>query len=314
MTNNGRSHSRVRRASAAVVALTSAVLLSGCDALPSVEVQPWAVAHHDEKIAYHSDAGEALLNLDATAGLASLEQFQAVGYHHVEGDQWRVRFEYQSSVDGEGFVSKFSSSKAGYSFDQSHEAGSNMTYYLLGDELKKKASDGKTWVEVPLGDLGRMQHPERACNLFAVQFSCSLIEAWNITRENVDSVPVKLATTETGEQHFTTAVSIGALDEAGLKVRSSQNQGADAALSDDILLPFHIWVNADGIITKMEVNGVVTDDEGSGIRMQIGFEITSFSASTELVPVDPTTIQPKDLYKITTPEQLEQFIKRLRAA
>ena len=314
MAKKSLARDRIRHASLALLALSSSALLAGCQLLPEVEVQPWAVAHHDEKIAFHKDAGDALLNLDATAGLASLKQFQAVGFHHVEASDWRVHLEYQSSVDGEGFVSKFSSSKTGYSFDQSHQAGSGDTYYLLGDELKKQASNGKSWVQVPIGDLGRMQDPQRACNLFAVAFSCNLIEAWNITRESMKSVPVKLATSETGEQHFTTAVSIGALDEAGLKVRSSNNQGLDASLPDDTLVPFHIWVNEDGIINKMEVNGVAEDSSGGQVKLQIGFEITSFNASSELVPFDPCKIPPKDLYQITTPEQLKQFVERLHSA
>lgn len=314
MTMNRMRRTRARRASAALLALISTGLLSGCQVLPTIDVEPWAVAHHDEKIAFHEDAGEALLNLDATAGFAKLQQFQAVGFHHVKSPNWRVHLEYQSSVDGEGFVSKFASNKSGYSFDQSHQAGSGETYYLLGDQLKKQASNGKSWVMVPAGDLGRSQDSQKVCQLFAVAFSCNLIEAWNITREQNNAVPVKLALSETGEQHFTTAVSLAALDEAGLSIRADETQGFDVATASETLMPFHVWVNADGIVTKMEVNGIAVGANNEEIAVQVGFELTATSASAELQPVDPAKIPEKDLYRITSRQQLDDFITRLRGA
>lgn len=311
MTSNRTVRAQFRGASIAALSLLTAGLLSGCQLLPDTKISPWAVAHHDEKVAFHKDAGDELLNLDATAGFATLNEFQAVGFHHVESPSWRVHLEYESSVSGEGFVSKFSSNKSGFSFDQSHQAGSNETYYLLGDELKNRASNGKSWVSVPVGDLNRMQDPPRACKLFAVAFSCNLIEAWNITREQHKSVPVKLAQSETGERHFTTAVSLSALDEAGLTIRADETEGFDAKTADETLVPFHIWVDANGIVTKMEVNGVAVGANGEEMALQIGFELTSTSASSELKPVDPAQIPQQDLYRITTPDQLETFVEKL---
>lgn len=65
----------------ALSSVLAASLLTGCT--PSFEIKPWAVADHDEKVAYHAGAGDKLLNLDATASLTKIESFQATGYMHL---------------------------------------------------------------------------------------------------------------------------------------------------------------------------------------------------------------------------------------
>lgn len=99
------SNRRMRVTASALGALLAVSALAGCANLESFgidsKVQPWAVANHDDKLSYHSEAGDALLNLDTTTGLAELETFQAVGYHHVESPDSSLHMEYETSVDGE---------------------------------------------------------------------------------------------------------------------------------------------------------------------------------------------------------------------
>lgn len=287
--------------------------LSGCETLESFginsELQPWAVANHDDKLSYHAEAGDALVNLDTTTGLAELEAFQAVGYHHVESPDSSLHMEYETSVDGESYVSQLHSNVEGYSFDQSHRGGDTESYYLLGDAVKEVASDGKSWVSVPTGDLNRAQNPENVCQLFAVSYTCALIDAWNYSGEQLGTVPVELSRAEDGSQHFATAVSYASLVHEGLISGSYADYSSDE--TDATLIPMHLWVDASGLVTKVEINGVITDANGNELAVQIGFEITATQASQEMTPVDAGDIPDDDLYEITTQSQLDTFLQQL---
>lgn len=304
---------RMRGLASVAGGLLAVSTLAGCANLESFginsEVQPWAVANHDDKLAYHSDAGDALLNLDTTTGLAELEAFQAVGYHHVETADTSLHMEYETSVDGESYVSQLHSNVEGYSFDQSHRGGDTETYYLLGDAIKEVASNGKSWVSVPTGDLNRTQTPENVCQLFAVSYTCALIDAWNASREELGTVPVELSQAEDGSQHFATAVSYASLADEGLIPQSFSSYSSDETAAT--LIPMHLWVDENGLVTKVEVNGVITTADASELAVQIGFELTATQASSEMSPVDPGDIPPDDLYEITTQSQLDTFLQQL---
>lgn len=306
-----------RRALRALAATAlAAVALTGCSGpVPGMpKVTPWAVANHEEKVAYHANAGEALLNLDATAGLATLEAFQATGYLHIDTEtNAAAHFEYFTSVDGESHVSQRLSDDPGTAFDASHVAGSPYTYYLLGDHYKEELADGKSWVQLPAGDLGRMHEPEHNCVLLSVTFMCALIEAWNSTRDTVEALPVQLSEGEAGQQHFATAVTYDALAEAALIPQDGQFDGFVSESARSALIPLHLWVGADGVVTKIEVNGVLSGDSGQTLKLQIGFEITSREASSELVPVDDSAVPASDVLRISTQSQLDEFIRRLEA-
>ncbi|WP_282824894.1 hypothetical protein [Gulosibacter sediminis] len=307
------SNRRMRVTASALGALLAVSALAGCANLESFgidsEVQPWAVANHDDKLSYHSEAGDALLNLDTTTGLAELETFQAVGYHHVESPDSSLHMEYETSVDGESYVSQLHTNVEGYSFDQSHRGGDTETYYLLGDAVKEVASEGKSWVSVPTGDLNRAQTPENVCQLFAVSYTCALIDAWNSSREQLGTVPVELSRAEDGSQHFATAVSYASLVEQGLISDSFSNYSSEE--TNATLIPMHLWVDETGLVTKVEVNGVITGDDASELAVQIGFELTSTRPSTEMTPVEVGDIPEDDLYEITTESQLETFLQQL---
>ncbi|MDJ1370760.1 hypothetical protein [Gulosibacter molinativorax] len=275
------------------------------------QVEPWVVAHHDEKTTFHEGAGDELLNLDVTAGLASLDEFQAVGYHHFETTDLTLHMEYETSVSGESYVSRLFTDMDGYSFDQSHEEGSGETFYLLGDKIKEEIADGKTWVSMPVPDLGLKIDPAASCQLFAVAYTCALVDAWNLTRDNLESVPVQLSRSESGDQHFATAVTYGSLSDTGLITGEGNVQGFDGKAMRDTLIPMHLWVNPDGIVTKIEVNGVLKDESGRELSLQIGFELTSTSASADMVPVAAGDIPQDDLYRITTTAQLEEFLQKI---
>lgn len=313
------THSALRRAGGMLATGAVAVALTACapivdaahDAGLGYEVDPWVVAHHNEKTTFHEGAGDELLNLDATAGLASLDEFQAVGYHHFEATELELHMEYETSVQGESYVSQLFTDMDGYSFDQSHEEGSGETFYLLGDKIKEEIADGKSWVSMPVPDLGLKSDPAAACQLFAVAYMCALVDAWNVTREDLESVPVQLSSTESGEQHFSTAVSYGALSDTGLILREGDLKGFTGDAMRNTLVPMHLWVDPDGILTKIEVNGVLKSESGSELSMQIGFELKSTSASEDMVPVSSADIPKDDLYRITTTAQLEEFLSKI---
>ncbi|MGO1544482.1 MAG: hypothetical protein ACTHXA_09100 [Gulosibacter sp.] len=309
----------MRRSLAVLAAGTVMFGLSACAPLTSLgqdlgleqEVEPWVVAHHDEKATFHEGAGDELLNLDATAGLASLDEFQAVGYHHFESPDVELHMEYETSVSGESYVSRLFTDIDGYSFDQSHQEGTGETYYLLGDVIKDEVANGMSWVMVPVPDLGLKDDPSMACQLFAVAYTCALVDAWNITREETESVPVQLSQTESGDQHFATAVSYGALSDTGLIIREGDLSSFGGDDADETLVPMHLWVNPEGIVTKIEINGVLENDSGEELSMQIGFELTSTSASSEMVPISSGDVPADDVYRITTEAQLEEFLTKI---
>jgi hypothetical protein len=302
-----------RSARAAAAGAIAVALLAGCTNLQGFginsEVHPWAVANHDDKLAYHEDAGDALLNLDTTSGIAALPSFQAVGYHHVESNVTAIHMEYETSVDGESYVSQLHTNVEGHSFDQSHREGDPSTYYLLGDAVKATVSDGNSWVQVPLGDLDRRNTPENVCQLFAVSYTCALIDAWNASREQLDTLPVELSRAEDGSQHFTTAVTYASLVEIGLISSGFEQYSSDE--TNDTLIPMHLWVTADGLVNKVEINGVIADAAGNELALQIGYEITSQQASSEMQPVAPDDIPDDDVYRITTQQQLDAFLQAL---
>lgn len=312
----------VQRANRMLAAATAGILIFGLSACAPIvdaaqnaglgfEIDPDVVAHHDEKATFHEGAGDELLNLDATAGLASLDEFQAVGYHHFEATELELHMEYETSVSGESYVSRLFTDMDGYSFDQSHEAGSGETYFLLGDHIAEEIAGGKSWVSMPVPDLGLKADPDSACQLFAVAYMCALVDAWNLTRDGIESVPVQLSSSESGDQHFATAVSYGALSDTGLILREGDLKGFGDDAVRDTLIPMHLWVNPDGIITKIEVNGVLKSESGNQLSMQIGFELMSQSASTEMVPVSAGDVPQNDLYRITTQSQLEEFLTNI---
>lgn len=302
--------------SALALLAAAGLLLTGCSGpSPFVpKVDPWVVADHDAKMGYHAAAGEELLGVDIHAGLASLQAFQAVGYLHIDTESnGSAHYEYLTSVDGESYVSRRVSDRKGDAFDQSHQAGSADTYYLLGDNIKNKLSNGKSWVQIPSPDLERMSIPERNCSLYAVSFLCAVVDAWNTTNDSVESLPVLLSGGEAGDRHFSTAVTFDALVVAGLIPEEGQFSGFISEESRSTLIPLHLWVAEDGVVTKIEVNGVITGDNDATLKLQIGFEITSREASTELVPVSPGDIPASDLLRITTQQQLDEFVNRLSA-
>lgn len=300
----------MRKHTVVALVLALAIGMTGCAAADLDEpVDPWVVANHDEKVAFHEGAGEELLNLDATAGLATLDEFQAVGYHHFSSDRIELHMEYETSVDGESYVSRLLSDTDGLAFDQSHEAGSSETYYLLGDAIKDDLADGNSWVRLPVADLGRQTDPEAACLLSSVAYTCALVDAWNITREEIDAMPVKLSHSETGNQHFSTAISYGSLVDTGLM--PSATELASFASLRDTLIPMHLWVDPDGVVTKIEVNGIVTNDLGEELSLQIGFEITSREASADMVPVVGSDVPEDDVYVVTNETELREFLDKL---
>ena len=304
----------MRRLLAPVVAVAAALALTACSGpAPFVpKVDPWVVANHDEKVAYHSSAVEEFITLDATASIAGLEAFQAVGYFHLEtGSNGSLHVEYLSSVDGESYVSRRVSDDVGYAFDQSHVGGASTTYYLLGDKIKSQLAKGKSWVQLAAGDLGRLTTPEKNCSLYAVSYLCTINHAWDLTRESTQDLPVQLSEGERGDRHFATAVSYASLIEAGLLPADGKFDGFLTDQMRATLIPMHLWVADDGVVTKVEVNGVLTGDNGEQLKLQTGFEITSRAPSTSMVPVTDGEIPANDVYRITTSQQLDDFVKRL---
>ena len=303
-----------RRARTALAAGAAALLLAGCTGPVAgvPPVTPWAVADHDEKVAYHASAGDALLGVDATAGIAALERFQATGYQHLDTEtNATANYEYRTSVDGEGYVTQRVTDDPGNALDASHEAGSPYTYYLIGDDLKGELSGGKSWVQVSSGDLGRLSDPAANCGLASVRFLCLLIEAWNVTRADAEQLPVQLAEGENGQRHFATAVSYDALAEVGLIPKGGLFGGFVSAESRAKLIPLHVWVAADGTVTKIESNGVLSGDGAQTLKLQIGFELTGREASAELLPVADEAVPANNVLRITTSSQVEAFAKRL---
>lgn len=301
-----------RRLTAGAAALLTATLLTGCNSGPFMT--PWVVANHDEKVAYHANAGDELLNLDATGSLAQMQAFQSTGYLHIETEKnGSKHVEYATSVDGESYVSQRISDQPDEAFDQSHEAGSPHTYFLLGDKFKQNLAGGKSWVQVPVRDLDRTRTPEANCALYSVSYMCALVDAWNLTNESRENVPVQLSRTSAGDQHFATAVTYASLADAGLIPAGGQFDGFLSEESRAALIPLHLWVNPDGVVTKIEVNGVLTGDGGEELRLQIGFEITAGAASGSMRPVTDSEVPGDDVHRITTRKQFDEFIEKLNS-
>jgi hypothetical protein len=104
-------------------------------------------------------------------------------------------------------------------------------------------------------------------------------------------------------------VSYASLVEQGLISDSFSNYSSDQ--TDATLIPMHLWVDETGLVTKVEINGVITGADASELAVQIGFELTSTRASTEMTPVEASDIPDDDLYEITTQSQLDTFLQQL---
>ncbi|MGO2111262.1 MAG: hypothetical protein ACTH31_06575 [Pseudoclavibacter sp.] len=290
--------SRLRRAIAATVSVIAATVLAGC-ASPA----PYAVANHDDKVGYHSGQVEGMLTEQAFVSLSNIENYSAVGYMHINVSSGEtLHMQHETSKLGNLFWSQESTDRDGMTIDRVHMAGSDSTYYLFGDAY---LSVSKTpWVSFPEPDIPAGD-PERVCIYPAVGFMCAIADAWETTAEtHSDSVPTLVEKNADGSMHLASAVTLQSVVDSGLLTIGEELRGRISEETIQTLVPLHVWFDANGTLTKAEINGQFGDDPS--FELQFGFEIKGEPNQDEQ-PQDPATLDQQFVSSITDRGEIEAF-------
>ena len=307
------------------LAAALSAMLAGC---AGEQIRGAVVANHEAVIEYFagaSDELEALVTSGADVHLRTLDAYQAVDYHHFDaGDLGSVHVQYESYVDGQGYVCRMVTDESGRTFDLTHEAGSPYTYFLLGDQLQS-ASGGKPWVRTPIGDLDQFDTSgvTSNCGFYGINYLRTLSDAWLATKSELEGsgtgpgsggeLQVEVTRRADGSRQFATGVTYTSLADQNL-LPPTDDPTFGRFLDRDAfatLIPLHLWVDPSGAITKAEVNGTLTAGDGEQFRMQIGFELLATTPSITVVPPSASQIPEQDVTAIDTEAALDEFLERL---
>lgn len=298
MTRGGARTRRVRSAIATVIGAIAALTLAGCGS-----VTPYGVADHDAKMSYHSDSVEGLLTDAVFVTLAETENYSSVGYTHaVASTGESLHVQHDTSVMGATWWSRESTDGEGLTIDRIHTANSPTTYYLFGEEYLPVS--GTPWVALPEGDVPQGD-PASVCIYPSVWYLCGIAMAWQASSEtHAAELPVLVERSADGATHLQTAVTLRAIVDAGI---FSLGEGLNANLSDetfDTFLPLHVWFDADGLVTKAEINGSFGEDPT--LELQLGFEMMGEPADDDR-PADPATLDQQFITTMSDSTQIEAF-------
>ncbi|MDO5051903.1 MAG: hypothetical protein Q4E05_03310 [Pseudoclavibacter sp.] len=291
---------------AAVAALICTMLLAGC-----FGVRPYAVADHDEKRRYHVEAGRVMVESDLLGGLSGVRDFASVGYMHGVAGGAELHVQKESIVMGGTVVTRETTDDARLTIDMVHIEGSDMNYYLFGE-----AYLGVTrtpWLAEPGRDV-RREGDGLCVDVSAVWFLCNIMEAWWAAQEeHAEALPFRLETNADGSRHYVTALTPASLEAAGL---FTFDEELSAKLGEQALqgfIPLHVWIDQDGVVSKLEANGVLTGERET-LEMQFGFELTGVPSEDDR-PIDPATLDPSVITVVTDPVRLQAMwdeITRIR--
>lgn len=292
-----RRPGRSRILTALVLSVAAIAALAGCRA-----VEPYALANHDAKVTYHEQAIEGLFAETAFQVLASTEKFGSVGYTHaIASSGEKLHVQHTTYVQSDRWWSQESTDDAGLTIDRVHVQGSPTTYYLFGDAY---LSVTKTpWVGVPEGDLDGT--PESVCLYPSVWYLCGMVTAWTNTRDaHGEAMPVHVSINEDGSKQLRTAVTLRAIVDARI---FSISDDLDAKISEETyntFLPMDVFFDANGLVTKAEINGGFGDDPH--LQLQLGFEMLGDPPQDE-VPNDPAGLDPKYITMLSDPKAIADF-------
>lgn len=306
----------MQRSLRASVAVGAVLALTGCGGA----VAPYGVGVHDDVLSYHQDATQEIINVDLIAGLGVQTNYVAVGYKHaVASDGSSLHVQHTTNfVDGT-YLERESNETTGLSIDTYHEAGSDKTYYLFGDEYVD-ALGIQPWGILPGGDLNLAKNPRDVCQLSAPNYACQILRAWNFTSEeffdNDDStvrMPNHVQRNGDGSLLLTTAVSLGSMTESSMFSFSGSlaELVTDETLSQ--LVPAKIWLDSEGVAVKAEVNGVITSpDSDLTLEVQIGYEVTG-AADPDEVTVAVNSLDRDFTFELTDADEIREFWNDIQA-
>lgn len=305
-----------RRSLSTAAAIGAALLLTGCGGA----VAPYGVGVHDDVLDYHQEATREIINVDLISGLGLQTNYVAVGYKHaVASDGSSLHVQHTTNyVDGT-YLERESNETAGLSIDTYHQAGSDKTYYLFGDEYVE-ALDIQPWGILPGDDLDLKKDPRSVCQLSAPNYACQILRAWNFTSEDFfesDDTTVRMPNhvqrNGDGSLLLTTAVSLGSLTESSLFsfTGSLAELVTDETLSQ--LVPAKIWLDSKGVAVKAEVNGTITSpDSDLTLELQIGYEVTG-SADPDEVAVAVNSLDSDYTFELTDADEIRDFWNDIQA-
>lgn len=285
---------RVRRRLGAIAVVAAGIAtLTGCTG-----VTPYGVANHEAKMGYHATAAEEVLGVSVFEGIAATPAFSSVGYSHAEtGENETLHVRVETSVWDTTYLSQRAGDVENGTVDTVHIGGSGTDYFLFGDLFLPVTKT--PWVSFPGRDLTRSQ--DDLCQLGSVEFLCGISAAWTLTRDaHGEDVPIQIETNADGSRHVTSVVTFTALNEAGIFTISDDLR---SRLGEDVMeayIPLHVWLDADGVLTKIEANGEV-EANGEQLQVQFGFEMTGTPTEDEK-PADPSKLD----QQFVTPMSEEQ--------
>lgn len=270
-----------RRTNALGLAVLALAMLTGC-----AGVTPYGVANHDAKAAFHEAAALEVLGTSIFEGIAETENFTSVGYAHAQTSQGEtLHTRLETTVWGTTYKSQQAAVIEHGTIDVVHMGGSMNTYFLFGDAYLPVTKT--PWVSIPQGDIGRTQ--EELCRFESVQFLCGISNAWTLTQEaHGKDIPVQIEVNADGSRHVTSAVTFASLHDAELFTMTDELR---QRLGDEVMeafIPLHVWLDPNGVVTKVEVNGQVGSDSES-LQAQFGFELTGEPNDADK-PTDPATL------------------------
>lgn len=296
---------RTRRGVVIIVMALCATLLTGC-----LGVSPHGVAQHEAKRDYHLAAGNALIESDLMTGLNGLGDFTAVGYMHGVAGSDELHVQNESSVIGGTIVSRESSDDAAYTIDMVHIEGSGMTYHLFGEGYLPVTRT--PWVATPGQDAQR-QGVQLCHDVSAVWFVCEIVQAWIHAQEvHAASLPFHQEMSADGSRHYVTALTPNSLEQAGL---FDFDEDLRARLGEEVLesfMPLHIWMDQDGVVSKIETSASLQAEQDLLLELQFGFELTGVPGEDD-APIDPATLDPGVITTMTDPVQVERLWEQIGA-
>lgn len=288
---------------AALGALAVVVPLAACGSTPTVEgsaYPDWDAVDEemfhrlDDELDRLFEGFDAMDPFRSDAWIGEDTGPSGVSYVHMRvGDNtlgWQSRVALVGNPPA--VVYRRSSAFEGLMIDYVHYPGDSVDYFVLGDAFTDLAPTrwvGRQWspyspdnaLAMGLGGLCLVEGLGDACHINDAIYYTENSEAAERARRDV-------TVDEDGAVHVRTEVTLDAMLEAGVIDVSEEVlvEWTDEAFAT--LVPASFWLDAEGMLRKIEVNGVVPLVDGEDdLYIQAGFESTG-PASGEDVPQLPS--------------------------
>lgn len=322
----------VRRAAAVLGVLGLVVPLAACGSTPEVEgsaYPDWDAV--DEEMLHRLDAEldrlfEGLVAVDPWRSYAWLDEDagpSGVSYIHMRAGDKTLGWQSRVALVGNppAVVHRRSSAYEGLMIDYVHYPGESVDYFVLGDAFLDLAPT--RWVareyspyapenELAMG-LGGL------CLVEGLGDACHINDAIYYTEHSdaADRVRRDVTVAEDGSVQVRTEVTLDALIEAVVISVADEllAEWTDEALQT--LVPTSFWLDPDGGLLKIEVNGIVPLVDGrDDLYIQAGFESTGLASSADVPPLPPRdeiTYVSADEWDAIQVEIDERIMERRRA-